>query len=201
MSTSVLYVLYPTDAITSLSVEKEKITFKDDLLILTEHLNNITKSNPRVASSLPFRFQQINNKTTADCIEAVLSSYVCCGGLQQGLKFISYLDFGIDYTLQTMDPTHSRHHDEMGHFFNPPDAFSHFASEYDYTELHLSFTSEDVSDLPPSFISNIRRFHSTVLHYEFENISLLIEAFTHPSFMQRITPTDKARLAIICDYV
>ena len=173
------------------------MTFKENLLILTEHLNYITNSNPKVTASLPFRFQQFNNKTSADCIEAVLSSYVCSGGLQQGLKFISYLDFGIDYTHQTMDPTYSKHHDEMGHFFNPPNAFSHYASEYDYTELHLSFSSEDVSDLPPSFIANITEFQSTILCYEFENISLLIEAFTHPSFMQRITPTDKARLAII----
>ena len=170
--------------------------FRENLLILTEHLNYITNSDPKVTSSLPFRFQQFNNKISADCIEAVLSSYVCCGGLQQGFKFISYLDFGIDYPVQTMDPTHSKYHEEMGHFFNPPSAFSHYASEYDYTEFHLTFSSEDISDLPPSFISNIKEFQSTVLNYEFENFSLLLEAFTHPSFMQRITPTDKARLVI-----
>lgn len=177
------------------------MTFGENLSILTENLNFITQSDPKVSSSLPFRFQQFNNKTSADCIEAVLSSYVCCGGLQQGLKFISYLELGIDYTVQTMDPTYSRHHDEMGHFFNPPSAFSHYASEYDSTELHLPSSLEDISDLPPKFISNIREFQSTVLHYEFENISLLIEAFTHPSFMQRITPTDKARLAVINNYI
>ena len=82
----------------------------------------------------------------------------------------------------------------MGHFFNPPNAFASFAADYKYAEFHLEFSEEDVSDLPPYFFKNILEFQKIILNYKFGNISLLIEAFTHPSFLLKITPTDKPRL-------
>ncbi|KAI6649396.1 Endoribonuclease Dcr-1-like [Oopsacas minuta] len=181
------------DAIANNIPDKDKITTSDGLLILSENLSYHTKSDPQVTSSLPFRFQQFSDKTSADCIEAVLSSYVCSGGIQQGMRFISYLDMGIEYNTQKIDSTLSKHDGEMGHFFNPPNAFSHYANEYEYTQLHLESSSEDLSDLPRTFLANIQGFQESVLNFQFENISLLIEAFTHPSFMLKITPTDNAR--------
>ena len=118
---------------------------------------------------------------------------MCSGGLQQGLRFVSYLDMGINYCEQSIVSTRSKHDEEMGHFFNPPNAFAHFATNYKSTEFHLEFSEEDVSDLPTKFYSNIIKFQTKVLNYKFVNNSLLIEAFTHPSFLLKITPTDKPR--------
>ena len=118
---------------------------------------------------------------------------MCSGGIQQGLRFVSYLDMGINCRQESIDSTRSEHDKEMGHFFNPPNAFAHFAADYKFNEFHLEFSEKDVSDLPRLFFDNILKFQKKVLYYKFENISLLIEAFTHPSYPLKITPTDQPR--------
>ena len=169
------------------------MTTAEGFRILSESRGNIFKNNIVTAHQLPFCFQQFNDKTTADCMEAVLCAYVQSGGIHQGIKFLSYLDPEIGSSTSFTRSNPSEHFAEMGHFFSPTNAFSHYWHEYESKNLHLEYSPGEVSDLPPEKWRRIQQFQ-TSLNYKFNNILLLVEAFTHSSFMAKITPSGKARL-------
>ena len=153
--------------------------------------NTQTKKCVMKVFVFPPYFSLINDKSLADCVEALIGCFLLKTGSFGALKFMSKIGLDMSSSNTVDDLLARKISNERVEIFNPP---RHGFSEDDVGDAEMQRAELLYQKLGVSEIENI-------IDYKFREKSFLLQAFTHASYCDNRVTGSYERLEYLGDGV